>query len=144
MYAIIRLAIVASLGAIGAVVFLISSGLPLDAVAAIKAVLGVLFTVIGALMGKIRPNWFIGIRTPWTLTSKTSWLRTHRLGGFVFVAIGLAFLASAALRSTVAITLIVAIAVAASVGLVIYSYLVWRTDPNRSLALLSRSADDQA
>jgi len=144
VYAIIRLAIVASLGAIGAVVFLISSGLPLDAVAAIKAVLGVLFTVIGALMGKIRPNWFIGIRTPWTLTSKTSWLRTHRLGGFVFVAIGLAFLASAALRSTVAITLIVAFAVAASVGLVIYSYLVWRTDPNRSLALLSRSADDQA
>src|SRR5437867_2799734 len=75
-------------------------------------------------------------------------LRTnYRLFGDVYAIIRLAifaFLASAALRSTVAITLIVAFAVAASVGLVIYSYLVWRTDPNRSLALLSRSADDQA
>jgi uncharacterized membrane protein len=58
-----------------------------DAVAAIKAVLGVLFTVLGALMGKIRPNWFIGVRTPWTMTSKTSWVRTHRTAGYVFVAI---------------------------------------------------------
>jgi hypothetical protein len=44
VYAIIRLTIVASLGAMGAVVLLSSSGLPVDAVAAIKAVLGVLFT----------------------------------------------------------------------------------------------------
>jgi hypothetical protein len=56
----------------------------------------------------------------------------------------LAFLASVALRSTFAITLIVAFSVAASVGLVVYSYLVWRTDPDRSVALLSRPADDQA
>jgi hypothetical protein len=56
----------------------------------------------------------------------------------------LAFLASVALRSTFAITRIVAFSVAASVGLVVYSYLVWRTDPDRSVALLSRPADDQA
>jgi uncharacterized membrane protein len=143
-YAIIRLTIVASLGAMGAVIFLASSGLPVDTVAATKAVLGVLFTVIGTLMGKIRPNWFVGIRTPWTLTSKTSWIRTHRFGGFVFVAIGLAFLASIPFRSTFAITLIVAFAVAASLGLVVYSFLVWRTDPDRSPSLLSRPADDQA
>jgi uncharacterized membrane protein len=143
-YAILRLAIVAALGAMGAVIFLSASGLPVDATAATKAVLGVLFTVMGALMGKIRPNWFIGIRTPWTMTSKTSWVRTHRLAGYVFLAIGLAFLASIPFRTTVAITLIVAFAVAASIGLVVYSYLVWRTDPDRTLALLSRPADDQA
>ena len=143
-YAIVRLAIVVALGAMASVIFLIASGLPVDAVAVIKAVLGVMFTVFGAVMGKIRPNWFVGIRTPWTLTSKRSWIQTHRLGGFVFVAIGLAFLASIPFRSALAINLIVALALAASVGLVIYSYRVWRTDPDRSLALLSRPADDQA
>jgi hypothetical protein len=56
----------------------------------------------------------------------------------------LAFLASVACRSTFAITLIVAFSVAASVGLVVYSYLVWRTDPDRSVGILSRPADDQA
>lgn len=141
-YGVIRLAIVASLGAFGAVVFLVASGTPVDAVATFKAVLGVLFAVLGALMGKIRPNWFIGIRTPWTLTSKTSWIRTHRLGGFVFIVIGLGFLASIAFRTTLAISLIVALAVAASVGLIAYSYVVWRSDPDRSLALLSRPVED--
>jgi uncharacterized membrane protein len=143
-YAIVRLVILVSLGAMGSVIFLIASGLPVDAVAVIKAALGVMFTVLGAVMGKIRPNWFIGIRTPWTLTSKRSWIATHRLGGFVFVAIGLVFLASIPFRSTFALNLIIALAVAASFGLIIYSYRVWRTDPDRSLALLSRPADDQA
>jgi uncharacterized membrane protein len=32
-------------------------------------------------MGKIRPNWFVGVRTPWTLSSKLSWDKTHRLAG---------------------------------------------------------------
>jgi len=143
-YAIVRLAIVVALGAMASVIFLIASGLPVDAVAVVKAVLGVMFTVFGAVLGKIRPNWFVGIRTPWTLTSKRSWIQTHRLGGFVFVAIGLAFIASIPFRSTLAINLIVVLALAASVGLVIYSYRVWRTDPDRSVALLSRPADDQA
>mgnify|MGYP000052596555 CR=1 FL=1 len=52
------------------------------------------FAVVGGLMGKIRPNWFVGIRTPWTLTSKVAWVRTHRLGGWLFVAQGLLFVLS--------------------------------------------------
>ena len=34
---------------------------------------------LGFLLERTRPNWFIGIRTPWTLTSPTVWARTHRL-----------------------------------------------------------------
>ncbi|MGC2239766.1 MAG: DUF1648 domain-containing protein, partial [Acidimicrobiia bacterium] len=36
----------------------------------IVAAVGVLFIILGSVMGKFRPNWFAGIRTPWTLTSK--------------------------------------------------------------------------
>lgn len=50
---------------------------------------GVLLMVIGNYMGKLRRNFFIGIRTPWTLTSDAVWERTHRLGGRLFVLAGL-------------------------------------------------------
>jgi uncharacterized membrane protein len=36
-------------------------------------------------MGKMRPSYFMGIRTPWTLSSDENWTRTHRLGGRVWV-----------------------------------------------------------
>ena len=40
-------------------------------------------------MGKLRKNFFIGIRTPWTLASDAVWERTHRLGGRLFMLAGL-------------------------------------------------------
>lgn len=50
---------------------------------------GVLFIVLGNYMGKIKSNWFVGIRTPWTLSSEEVWNKTHRFGGRMFVLAGL-------------------------------------------------------
>jgi len=44
----------------------------------------------GQLHGKLRKNFFIGIKTPWTLASDAVWERAHRFGGWVFVAAGAA------------------------------------------------------
>jgi uncharacterized membrane protein len=49
---------------------------------------GILLIVFGNLMTKLRPNWFFGIRTPWTLESREVWIKTHRLGGKLMVAGG--------------------------------------------------------
>jgi uncharacterized membrane protein len=51
--------------------------------------LSLLFMFLGNYMGKIRRNFWMGIRTPWTLASSVVWERTHRLGGWLFVAMGL-------------------------------------------------------
>ena len=51
-----------------------------------------LFIVIGNYLPKVRPNYLVGIRTPWTLTSDLSWDRTHRIGGRLFVLEGFAFI----------------------------------------------------
>jgi uncharacterized membrane protein len=45
--------------------------------------------LIGNSMGKVRRNFFVGIRTPWTLASEKVWYATHRLGGKVLVGTGL-------------------------------------------------------
>jgi uncharacterized membrane protein len=44
---------------------------------------------LGNLLPKVPKNFFIGIKTPWTLSNEKVWDRTHRLGGILFVLGGL-------------------------------------------------------
>jgi len=92
------------------------------------ALIGVVFVVIGNVMGKIRPNYFVGIRTPWTLLDERVWDKTHRFGGWAFVAGGIVLiLATFTLPTeipTVAPTLGVVLAVVLATTL--KSYLLWR------------------
>jgi uncharacterized membrane protein len=94
-------------------------------------VMGLLAIVLGTVLGKIRPNWFVGIRTPWTLSSKMSWGRTHRAGGWVFVSVGLATIVSAFIGPRVAFWVLIGGLVGGTVALIVYSYLVWRQDPDK-------------
>ncbi|NOY55671.1 MAG: DUF1648 domain-containing protein [Actinobacteria bacterium] len=102
----------------------------------------VLFVILGGAMGKFRPNWFVGIRTPWTLSSKVSWVKTHRVGGRVFVGVGLATLVVALISGKAALYTLVALTVVGIVYLVIYSYIVWRDDPEKVPAQDTGPADD--
>lgn len=86
--------------------------------------LGLLLAVIGNLMGKMSRNFFVGIRTPWTLANEEVWLRTHRVGGKIFVAGGLLLSVAAFTGTTLVILLPVVIALA--VVPMVYSYFVYR------------------
>jgi len=66
-----------------------------DVSAALLGGVSVLLVFIGNLMGKVRRNFFIGIRTPWTLASERVWYATHRLAGKTIVATGIASFAAA-------------------------------------------------
>jgi uncharacterized membrane protein len=55
---------------------------------------GAMLVFMGNLLPRARPNWFVGIRTPWTLSSDRIWERTHRLGGILFVVSGLVLIAA--------------------------------------------------
>jgi uncharacterized membrane protein len=50
--------------------------------------IGSLFIYIGFLLGHAEQNWFVGIRTPWTLSSERVWKKTHELGGKLFKIAG--------------------------------------------------------
>lgn len=51
-----------------------------------------LFVVLGNLMQNIKPNFFVGIRTPWTLSSEDNWKKTHRLMSKIWFFGGLVML----------------------------------------------------
>ena len=57
------------------------------------ALCGLLFAFIGNMMPKMKSNFFMGIRTPWTLSSNEVWNRTHRLGGLLWFFGGLLIIA---------------------------------------------------
>jgi uncharacterized membrane protein len=99
-------------------------GIPVDIKRWTPAALGVLFIVLGNLLGKTTKNFFIGIRTPWTLASDEVWYRTHRLGGKMFVLSGLAMLVCAALGGSIYVTLLLSLP--AAIVPIVYSYLVYR------------------
>ncbi|MFZ0624951.1 MAG: DUF1648 domain-containing protein [Acidimicrobiia bacterium] len=100
----------------------------------IVAAVGVLFIILGSVMGKFRPNWFAGIRTPWTLTSKKSWVMTHRLGGRVFIAAGVATMLGALIGGEWAFYAMFIVLIPGVIYLFVYSYLVWRDDPDKVAA----------
>ncbi|NUQ72174.1 MAG: SdpI family protein [Polyangiaceae bacterium] len=106
---------------------LAATGAPFNLTKVIMAAVGVLFVVIGNYMGKFTRNYIMGIRTPWTLANDEVWLRTHRLGGKVFVVGGLAVVAVALLdQAALALPLMLATALIP----VVYSYLVYRKVSN--------------
>ena len=87
---------------------------------------GLLFILLGFLMPRMRSNWFMGIRTPWTLTSDTVWRRTHALAGRVFAAAGAVLVVLAFIQPEHGATILAAVIGVAVVIPVIASYLLWR------------------
>ncbi len=98
----------------------------------VSIIVGGMFVALGSVMGKLRPNWFVGIRTPWTLSSKRAWIKTHRLGGWLFVALGVLFIVGALGTSPVLRAVPLAAVVLVVLVLFVYSYVQWRNDGNRT------------
>ena len=86
--------------------------------------LGLLFVVIGNYLPKIPQNWFIGIRTPWTISSEIVWKKTHIVGGWLFMLSGVAYLFCAAVKISNVIPFVV-ILISALIS-VLYSFYLYK------------------
>ncbi len=98
----------------------------------VSIVLFGLFAVVGAVMGKVPPNAFVGVRTAWSLSSRLAWDRSNRLAGRLFLGFGLiGMAASLALPQRLAMPILIG-GVLIIAGLSIFeSWRVWRSDPDR-------------
>jgi uncharacterized membrane protein len=124
VYDVIQLAVVAFFFFLGGMGLLAGLGAPISMNLGIELAMGLLFIVLGNFMGKITRNFFVGIRVPWTLASEEVWLRTHRLGGKLFVLAGAVTVLSALLGWGTS-PMIVAIVLAAAIS-VVYSFVIYR------------------
>jgi uncharacterized membrane protein len=131
-FAIIRTVVIALFFGLDAVTLLGIRGESSHLNALIAAEVGIALLVIGNYLPKVKSNWFVGVRTPWTLSSEASWRQTHRLAGWLFTVGGTVTFITAFVRPDFApFALIGTLAVAAGVSIV-FSYFVWKGDPART------------
>ena len=95
---------------------------------AILPAMGLLFIFISTMLRKAKRNFFIGIRTPWTLSSDKVWDETHRLGAVLFIISGVLAFIGAFFGGTTAFWLFFAPLMGSAIFLVIYSYVLYRQE----------------
>jgi len=90
-------------------------------------VMGLFFAYLGNLMHSIKSNYFVGIRTPWTLENEDNWRATHRLGGKIWFAGGICLtLLTLFLDNKYAIVAFISITVIIAVIPIAYSFIYFK------------------
>ena len=106
-------------------------GWPVSMERVVPALVGLQFIILGNALPRARPNWWFGIRTPWTLSSDRVWARTHRVGGYLLAAAGLVLLIAAALPRGWTFALGLAAVLSAGFGSLVYSYFAWKQERSK-------------
>ena len=105
---------------------------PMQTVHLLGYLLGLLFIVLGIYMKDIEPNYFVGVRTPWTLENAEVWRRTHRFSGKLFVAAGLALVGLRIIASTaVFFAGMTAVILGVTLVCVVYSYMEFQKEKKK-------------
>jgi Predicted integral membrane protein len=108
-----------------------NTGIRISPNAMLPAGIGLLFYYIGVLMENAERNWFIGIRTPWTLSSDRVWKKTNRLGGKLFRIAGIAVMLGTFFPE-LAFFFIIGPALFIAGFAAVYSYIEYQKEPKKT------------
>lgn len=103
-------------------------GYPIAITRFVTFAIGLLFALLGRGLPRIAPNFFVGIRTPWTLASAEVWTRTHRFGGKLFFWSGIALIGSTFLPDRTRFWLLMVLVFGLVLATAVYSYLCFRQE----------------
>ncbi|AOT70510.1 SdpI family protein [Geosporobacter ferrireducens] len=101
-------------------------GYGVDIGIAIRLALGIVFILLGNYMSQIRHNYFFGIRNPWTLANEQVWKKTHRVGGYGFVIVGIISVLTTFTTGTTAFAITIGSLVIMVSVTFVYSYLTYK------------------
>lgn len=94
--------------------------------------LGYLFLLVGNYMPRMKQNFTMGIKTPWTLSSEKVWNKTHRLGGYLFVLASLPMFLMAFVSNTVTYIILGAVIAVAVIVPTYMSYHWYKVETKNS------------
>ncbi|MDT3427569.1 putative membrane protein [Paenibacillus forsythiae] len=125
-YAMIRLVIslIFDFALAASVLYGLGVSLPSSRIATV--VLGAAFIVIGNYMPQVKDNYFLGVKTPWTLASPEVWRRTHRLAGALWAAAGVVIIVGSFLPGSWFTVMLIAALLLAVVFPYVYSWADYR------------------
>jgi len=90
--------------------------------------IGLMMMILGNYFRKLKRNWFIGIRTPWTLSSENVWDKTHRLGGRLFILWGLGLALAPWFSQAIGLMIIFGGILIIISWIFIYSYILYKKE----------------
>ena len=90
--------------------------------------MGLLFIFLGYLMRQSKRNWFIGIRTPWTLSSDRVWDETHRLGSVLFMISGVLTVIGGFFGGMTGFWFLFVPLIGSTIFLLVYSYVLYQRE----------------
>jgi uncharacterized membrane protein len=93
--------------------------------------MGLFFILAGFLVERAKPNWFVGIRTPWTLSNPVVWEKTHRLGGVLFKISG-AITLLGVLLPQLALGFMLVTLMGSALATTVYSYFIYQQETRKS------------
>jgi len=132
-YLYIMIVIVAMLAYIQILILIAGLGLMLDVSRAVIGGVCLLIALLGNVLGKVRRNFYVGIRTPWTIANERVWNATHRFAAKTFFAGGLLGLIAVIARAPFwapMTTILIAALIPVVYSLVIYKQLERRGQLN--------------
>lgn len=88
--------------------------------------MGMIFIGVGNYMPKLPQNYFLGIKTPWTLANEYVWRKTHKIGGYTWIVIGFIIMAFGLLNLPYENIMVVTLVIGDVVFMMIYSYMIYR------------------
>lgn len=97
-------------------------GLSINLTSLVLAGCGVLFAVLGNAMGRIKPNYFVGFRLPWTLENDVVWKKTHRFAGKLWFLGGAALVFTPFLPGAFQIVYFLAVTAVLTIAPMVFAY----------------------
>jgi uncharacterized membrane protein len=94
--------------------------------------LALMFMLLGNYLSAVRPNFFVGIRTPWTLSSEEVWKKTHRFTGILWVAASIIFLIIIIFSERVSPAILLSYISFITIIPIVYSYLLYQKLPKHN------------
>lgn len=124
-YLVMRNLILSVMFIIFAAATLVNLGYNLNIGIIVTTVIGLLMIILGFYFRKIKRNFFVGIRTSWTISSEKVWDKTHHLGSYLFVIWGILLVFTPYLNSKTAIFVLLGGAIFVVFTLFVYSYWLY-------------------
>lgn len=124
VYQIIKNSIILILGLMHIILILNSTGHHLPVEKFVPGSVSILFIILGNFMGKIRQNYFVGIKLPWTIDNEEVWNKTHRFSGRIWVICGIVALISVFFNPTITATVFSVCLILMIIFPLVYSYSI--------------------
>ena len=98
-------------------------GMELDIGVIVNIMVGIMFIILGNYVHKVKQNYTVGMKLPWTLNSEENWNRTNRMTGWILILSGLLFLMNSLLLKTEIVLAVILLVILVPM---IYSFILYK------------------